>query len=202
MSDHPVVNLPPEGNPGLVQEQPQLPEKLQGKSVQEIADMYQNLESRMGDQSMEIGQLRRLNEAAVQRVQEDVAKPPLEFDRDNPAPYIQQVVADTLRPVAGVLAEQKQESFEAKLTEKYPDWKDTVKDDAFGTWVGESEIRLNLFSQAHHLSDFSSAAELFDNWKNLNGIEQKADEAVQTAVKKERKLKAASTERGGSVDTP
>ena len=191
-----LVNRPTEGVPQIEPGTPSLPDKLQGKSVEEVADMYVNLEKRIGQQSLELGQLRRLQEATA--IQSQPQAPP-EPTPDNLQPYINYQVNEALKPIAGTLLEQKQEQFEVKLAKSHPDWKDLAGTDDFADWVSASPIRLQIFQQADTGMDVGAASELLTMFKATNGLEDGANEAVSHAVKREQKIRAAGSERGGTV---
>ena len=47
-------------------EQPSLPDKYQGKSLEEVVQMHQEAEKLLGRQSSEVGELRKVVDAAVE----------------------------------------------------------------------------------------------------------------------------------------
>ena len=192
-----LVNRPPEGDPSQVTRpvEPVLPDKLAGKSTEEVADMYLNLERKMSEQALELGQLRRLTEATVTKSQPQA---PPELDPDNPQPYIDHKVSEALAPIAGTLYEQKQQQFEAKLTEKHPDWQDVAGTDEFANWISESNTRMQIYQMADSGMDYEAASELIGTYKAINGLDANANKAVEKAVKREQKIRATATERGGT----
>lgn len=189
---------PNQGNPDAVLDglRPDLPEKLQGKTAEEIGEMYTNLETRLGKQSDELGQLRRLAELKAAAAAPARDKPEPEWDPNDPEPYIDHLVSKKLAPAAEVIAQTKQQSFDAALDNKYPGWREVVKDEDFGNWVAASRVRVKLFNAADSSYDTDAAAELIDTYRQLHNIGENAAKAAEAAVKREDGLRKASVERG------
>lgn len=190
-----ITNKPEQGNPDAVTEPvDEIPENLQGKSAAELADMYQSLERKLGEQSGELGELRRaLNQQQAPQPQQE-AEAEVDFYSD-PERYIRQVIAKELRPVASVVEGQQAKETERRLDAEFSGWKDTVKNSDFQSWVKKSKVRLNLWAQAD-VGDYDSAAELFSTWNDISGTAVKSQQKVEKAVQKDRKLRAARTEKG------
>ena len=189
-----IVNEPEQGNPERVTEPVnEIPEKLRDKSPAELADMYQSLEKTLGRQSDELGQLRRM-------VTETTPPTPEPDDTDffsDPEKAVAKTVAEQ---VQAALAPQRKKEAEAFLDANHAGWRDTVKSEEFTEWVSKSKARTNLYWSADD-GDNVAAGELFGWWSDLKGNNTGAEAKAVDAVKKDRKIRSASTEKGtGHID--
>jgi hypothetical protein len=152
-----------------------VPEKFKGKSAEEIADAYLNLEQEYGRRSQEIGELRQLADSFIQ--QELNKSPKAEeasiSDDDfltDPANAVGKAVKSD--PVVQQLQEQlvasQRENAMTQFTNKHP------------------------YQKANSF-DFAAADELFSIYGDIN----KATETVND-TKREEALKKATSEKGSS----
>ena len=195
-----LVNPPKEtANPEAAITKPEesIPENYQGKSFQEVIEMHQNAEKQMGRMSNELGELRKLAESAVRQPEKE---PEVDF-YDDPAAAVRRLIREELKPLTEESNKQREAQVREKLSQSYPEWEKTVKSDAFQNWVAESEVRVNLFVQAN-AADWSSANELLGTWEKLNASSKQTEAAAEDAVKRDRKLRAAATEKGGTNIDP
>ena len=165
-----------------------IPEKLQGKSPQELAEMYSQLESTLGRQSNELGELRRtLNEVtqANQPVDEEV-----DFYTDPDAAFSKKVA-----PLVEALTELRVDNMRHKLTAQHPSYETVIADGKFQEWVANSQVRIRLWQEAN-VGDFNAANELFSNWGEVNKSKEQSQEQATEAVQRDRKLRAATSEKG------
>lgn len=188
-----LVNKPDEGNADAVLEPVNpIPEKLREKSAAELADMYQELEKKLGSQSEEIGELRR----SLQNPPTPQQEPEQELDfYSDPQRYVEQLVEQKLRPVSSVVQKQQEKEMERRLDSTFTDWRSTVKSAEFQEWVTKSPIRKNLWTSAD-FGDYDAASELFGTWEAISGTSKKAQQKTEGAVKKDRAIRNATTERG------
>ena len=189
------VNPPEQGNPDRVTESvDQIPDNLQGKSSAELADMYQQLERKLGQQSEELGQLRRLADQQVTMPTQE----PEEIDfYSDPEKAVERIIERKLGPVSSAVTQQQVKETERLLDSNHAGWRDTVQDKAFSEWVGKSKARMNLWQSADH-GDYDSASELLGWWSDLNGQKQAAQVTAEKAVEKDRQVRRATTEKGGA----
>lgn len=200
-----IVNTPTEGSGSNV-EQPAdtTPEALQGKSAAEIAEMYTNLERKLGEQSEELGSLRKLADTALLAEPKEAAAPSSEADGDfwsDPEGYIKRAIGEATKPVQEIGRKQQQEQATVRLNQDFPGWQDTVATKEFQDWVAKSKVRTRLFIEGDG-GDFEAAAELFSTWGDINGSKQKGEAAKKEAVSRDRKLRAATTEKGSAGIDP
>lgn len=176
-----------------------LPEKYQGKSTAEIARMHQELEKRLGQQSQEVGELRRhfdeYVQSSISSQQSSAPEAPAE-DVDffaDPAAAVAKAIENhpSLQQAQAVAAEMAKSQALAKLKTAHPDMNEVLQDEKFKEWVGASEVRTQMYQDADQRYDFAKANEL------LNLYKERANVVQQTAVveKQSRKneVKKAST---------
>ena len=175
-----------------------LPEKYQGKTTAEIARMHQELEKRLGQQSQEVGELRRHFDEYVQSsisAQQSAPEAPeeeVDFFAD-PAAAVAKAIENhpSLQQAQAVAAEMAKSQSLAKLQAAHPDMKDVLGDPKFREWVEGSEIRQQLFVQADAQYDFAAANELLSLYKERRGVVEQTAK-VEKQVRKEE-VKKAST---------
>ena len=189
-----LVNAPQEGDAKEV-ERPEdsIPEQFQGKSFQNMVEMYQNLEKKLGQQSEELGSLRALAETSVAPKTEEEK---VDF-YDNPEGAIERIIERKLAPFNAQIRQQQEAEVRTRLNAEYPGWEDTVKSEDFQSWVVDSKVRTDLFVQANAAS-YDAAKELLETWQARTGSAEKTQKAEEKAVRRDRKLRAAATEKGSS----
>ena len=195
-----LVNTPDEGNPAEIETpEASIPENYQGKSIEEVIAMHQNAEKLLGRQSEELGSLRSLAEQSITAGSTPEAEP-VDFYED-PEKAIERIIEAKLAPFNASLKSQNEAAVRERLDATYPDWEPTVKSEEFQNWVAESEVRTKLFVAANG-ADWKSANELLGTWAKINGSEKAAKKASTKAVDRDRKLRAAKTEKGSSGIDP
>ena len=176
-----------------------LPEKYRGKSASDIARMHQELEKRLGQQSQEVGELRRhfdeYVQSSIQSQQPsapEVSEEPVDFFSD-PDAAVRRAIENhpTLKQAQAVAAEMAKSQALAKLQAAHPDMESILKDDGFQEWVGKSEIRRKLYQDADARYDFAAANELLTLYKERATV-VKQTEAVEKQARKQE-IKKAST---------
>ena len=176
-----------------------LPEKYQGKSAAEVARMHQELEKRLGQQSSEVGELRRAFDDMVKGgiQQQNLAPETQEVDEvdffTNPMGSVNQAIANhpTLKRAEALAVELSKSHSLAKLKETHPDLKEILSDDAFKQWASKSQFRQQLFDSADKNYDFAAADELLTLYKERQSVVQQAVKVEKAAQKSE--IKKAST---------
>lgn len=173
---------------------PEIPEKLRGKSPEELASMYQNLEKQMGAQSSELGQLRQMltDSTAASAPKEE----PADFYDDPDAALNQR-----LAPVLEELRQLKVDNTARRLESAHPDYEQVSSSSEFEKWVAESPVRINQYMSARN-GDFDSANELLTLFKQVNSATEQAEESTKEAITRDRKLRAAASEKGSAGISP
>ena len=181
-----------------------LPDKFQGKSVEDVAEAYTNLEKELGRKNNEVGELRKLTDDFLkqqldQPTKETGSKVDLDELLENPNDVITKAVNDNPRIAA--LEEQLQQ---AKIAEqkagfenKHNDWESVLSSNDFQNWIHDSPVRQNMFNQANSKYDYAMADELFNLYKDVRGIAKEAAEE-KAVTKRKKALRNTSTGKGGT----
>ena len=177
-----------------------LPEKYKGKSAAEIAQMHRELESRLGQQSQEVGELRKAFDDMVKSsiaAQQQPSTPEPEVNEvdffTDPQAAVQRAIEShpMLKQSQAVAAEMAKSQALAKLQAAHPDMKEVLSDSGFQEWVGKSQVRQELFQRADQQYDFAAADELMSLYKERKGVVAQTAQVEKVAQKNE--VKKAST---------
>ena len=185
----------------------EIPEKYQGKSLDDIIKMHQEAEKLIGKQAQEVGEVRKLADELIKqninKNQENIQQqePEVDFFED-PKRAIQNTVDRHPDVLAAKQATQefKKMQIQQKLSKDHPDYIDIVQNSDFANWVKESPVRLGLYAKADGEFDYDSANELLSTYKALRSIKSKQVENDGKEVRKQS-LKAASVDTGGSGES-
>ena len=186
---------------------PAVPEKYQGKSVDEIIRMHQEAEKLIGKQAQEVGEVRRLADDLIkQNLQTNQHKPIVEEPEvdffDDPQKAIRKTVDQHPDVLAAKQATQefKRMNIQQKLAATHPDFQQIVQDTGFAEWVKQSPVRLGLYAKADGEYDFDSANELLSTYKQLKQVQTAKVAAVDNTAR-QQSLKAASVDVGGTGES-
>jgi hypothetical protein len=182
-----------------------VPDKYQGKSIEEIVQMHQEAEKLVGRQSSEVGELRKIVDDFIKTKAEETKQeisPNNSMDDevdffDNPKEAVARAVAGSteMKQMQELLAAQKQQEVLGKISAKHPDYMEVIQDPAFGEWVKSSTVRVELLQRADNY-DFNAADELLTVWSERKEVVNKAKEVNEQDRKQQRK--AATTGGKGS----
>jgi hypothetical protein len=185
-------------------EQPQveessLPDKYQGKSLEDIVKMHQEAEKLLGRQSSEVGELRKVVDDYISTQTQSAPQPQHVEPEDDidyftdPQGAVNRAIENhpKIREAEQYTADYKKQSALAALNNKHPDMQQILGDPKFADWIKASKIRTQLFVAADQQYDADSADELFTLWKERKQVVQQ----TANVEKQERKqqLKAANT---------
>jgi hypothetical protein len=180
-----------------------LPEKYSGKSTAEIARMHQELEKRLGQQSQEVGELRRhfddYVQTSISAQQSSAPEAPVEevdFFAD-PAAAVAKAIENhpTLQQAQAVAAEMAKSQALAKLKASHPDMDTVLQDTGFQEWVKKSEIRTQMYKDADQRYDFAKADELLNLYKERATVVEQTKAVEKQAQKNEIKKASTGTAR-------
>lgn len=172
------------------QNEPELPDKFQGKSATEIASAYENLEKELGRKGQEIGELRKLTDSILQ--QQVKPEEPEEVDFfDDPEAAVRKIInSDPRFKEMQQQSQQQQAAMTAQqLQQTHPDFQDIVQDQGFQEWVQGSKIRQQLYVNADFY-DFDSANELLTTWKERQLIAKTKEVEVEKESQRKSALKS------------
>jgi hypothetical protein len=188
-----------EEQPEQPQEQPTIPEKYQGKSLEEVVQMHQEAEKLLGRQSGEVGELRKVvDDYIASQTPTQAPQQPVEPEEDidyftDPQGAVNRAIENhpKIREAEQYSSQYKQQAALATLNNKHPDMQEILADPKFAEWIKASKIRTQLFVAADQGYDADSADELFSLWKERKTVVQQ----TVNVEKQERKqqLKAANT---------
>ena len=187
------------------EEQPQepefnLPEKYQGKSVEDLVQMHQELEKFSGKQSTEVGELRRLVDDHIQTQLSTQQAPQQQQQEDDdvdffvdPQNAVNRAIDNhpKIKEAEAYTQQARQQATLSQLKSNHPDMESILQDPKFAEWIKGSRVRTKLFVQADQSYDYDAAHELFSLWKERSQVVQQTANVEKQARK--NTLKSAST---------
>lgn len=183
----------------------EMPEKFQGKTAEEIARSYIELQSEYGRRNNEVGSLRKLTDQLLELNKEPAAEPEpkkrvsVDSLLENPDDVINEAVGENprLKSLEEKLTKREREDSLKDFEAKFPNWVETINTPEFQAWIMESPVRQRLFIQADQEYDYATGAELLSTYELVRGSAIKA--AKQERDKAARKAaKSSVTEVSGS----
>jgi len=196
------------------EEQPQevseLPEKYQGKSVEDLVQMHQELERFTGKQSTEVGDLRKVVDSYIENQTQLTQQAPEVQQQDEEVDFFvdpQTAVARAIdnhpkiKEAQAYTQQAKKQTALAQLQQQHPDMESVLQDPKFADWITGSKIRTQLFIRADQEYDYEAAHELFSNWKERNQVVQQTAEVEKAARKNAVKSANTGNARGTGEGT-
>jgi hypothetical protein len=181
-------------------EEPSLPEKYQGKSLEEVVQMHQEAEKLLGRQSSEVGELRKVVDDYISTQTQPTAPQQQHVEPEDDIDYftdpqgaVNRAIENhpKIREAQQYTEQYKKQSSLATLQAKHPDMQTILNDPKFAEWIKASKIRTQLFVAADQQYDADSADELFSLWKERKTVAQQTAQVEKQARK--QTLKAANT---------
>jgi len=199
-----TVEIPEEEQP---QQEPELPEKYRGKSVEDLVQMHQELEKFSGKQSTEVGELRKLVDDHIQTqlIAQQAPQQQQQLDDEDDVDFFVDPKTAVSRAIdnhpkileAQAYTEQaKKQATLAQLQQNHPDMEAVLQDPKFAEWIKGSKVRTQLFVQADQGYDYDAANELFSLWKEKNQVVQQTAQAERVARKSAVKSANTGNARG------
>ena len=185
-----------------------LPEKYRGKTIKEVVAMHQSAEKRMGQQGSEVGELRGIVDEFIQSQQANQSAPEAPQAPEEEVSFFEDPDAAVERAISRhpevVRARESAETFNrqsaaSQLQQKHPDAGTIVADPAFVEFVKGSPIRRELFARADAQSDVAAADELISQFKDRQGVAEKAAEADKASRSSQLKQASTGSARGTSA---
>jgi len=191
------------------QEEATLPNKYQGKSLEEVVQMHQEAEKLLGRQSGEVGELRKVVDDYISTQTQQSAPQPQTVEPEDDIDYftdpqgaVNRAIENhpKIKEAEAYSSNYKKQSALAELSNKHPDMQDILGDPKFAEWIKASKIRTQLFVAADQQYDADSADELFSLWKERKVVTEQTAKVEKQARKQQ--LKAANTGNArGSAET-
>lgn len=178
-----------------------LPDKLKGKTLEDVAQMYVNLESTYGRMANDLGQQRKLTDRLLDlKRAEDLGKqgPKAEDVKtsdllENPTQTLEKFANQRERSLKETYDERIQRLegslAQSRFEQKHSDYQTTANDPAFVQWVQKSSLRTRA-AQAAYNGDWTAADELLTEYKATRGTAAVVD-APKSDTSAEDNLKAA-----------
>ena len=181
------------------QEEPPVPEKYQGKSLEQVVQMHQEAEKLLGRQSSEVGELRKVVDDYIgsqpqQPAPQQYVEPEDDIDYfTDPQAAVNRAIENhpKIREAQEYSAHYKKQSSLATLNNKHPDMQGILKDPKFAEWIKASKIRTQLFVEADQQFNAEAADELFSLWKERKTVAEQTVKVEKQARKQQ--IKAANT---------
>ena len=197
---------------GTTAESYQIPEKYADKSLEDVVQMYENLQRKFDDHTQEVGTYRKMiAELTESRQANQVQEPQQEEETynfednfyDDPQNAINHAIENHPEILKAREANLKaaRSASEAQLAAKHPDYLDIAKSEDFQNWVAKSKVRTNLFFDANEKYDFDAATELLDTWKSISMIDATQKVKKQQEKTREKAMKQTSSETRSSGDS-
>jgi hypothetical protein len=175
------------------EEQPTIPDKYQGKTLEQVVQMHQEAEKLLGRQSSEVGELRKVVDDFIQnQTQQQAPQQYVEPEDDidyftDPQAAVNRAIENhpKIREAQEYTAQYKKQTSLAMLNSKHPDMQSILQDPKFAQWIKGSKIRTQLFVEADQQYNAEAADELFTLWKERKNIAQQTA-AVEKQSRKQQ----------------
>ena len=184
----------------------QLPEKYQGKTVEELVQMHQELEKFSGKQSTEVGELRKVVDDYILTElsqQAPVTQQKIDDETDvdffvDPKTAVSRAIDNhpKIKEAQAYTEQYKKQTALAQLQQRHPDMDNILQDAKFAEWIKGSKVRTKLFVQADQAYDYEAANELFNLWKEKNQMVKQTAQAEKVARKDSVKSANTGNARG------
>ena len=188
--------------------EPDVPDKYQGKSAQELVQMHQEAEKLLGRQSSEVGELRKVVDTYIQaqltpapEQQEQVEE--IDFFTD-PEKAVAQAIQNhpKIKEAESVSQQYRMQTALSTLKANHPDMESILQDTKFAEWIEASKIRTKLFVAADKQYDYEAADELFNLWKERQQMIGQAANVEKQSRKQAVKSASTGSASGSSESSP
>ena len=187
-------------------QEPQVPEKYAGKSLEQVVQMHQEAEKLLGRQSSEVGDLRKVvDDYITNQPQQSAPQQSVEPEDDldyftDPQAAVNRAIDNhpKIREAEAYTARYKKQTSLAELQSKHPDMQEILKDEGFKEWVGGSNFRQQLFVEANTNYSAEAGDELFTTWKGLTSSRREVAEQTANLEKQTRKQQIKSANTGSA----
>tara|TARA_R110000851_G_scaffold39391_1_gene100226 strand:- start:1042 stop:1851 length:810 start_codon:yes stop_codon:yes gene_type:complete len=197
--DSPESQEPMQAQPETTEEE--VPDKYNGKSLEDVVRMHQEAEKLLGRQSSEVGDLRKVVDSYI-NTQLDTqtsstngaSEPDEEVDfYSDPEKAMSRAIDNhpSVKAAEQSTRAYKQQTSMATLKESHPDIPEIVNDPKFAEWIQASQIRTRMFVAADQHFDVEAANELFGLWKDRSG-------AINQTIKAEKEGRQKAVREGSN----
>ena len=188
--------------------EPEIPEKYQGKSAQELVQMHQEAAKLLGRQSSEVGELRKVVDNYIQAQlttapQQEEKVEEVDFFTD-PEKAVAQAIQNhpKIKEAESVSQQYKMQTALSALKTNHPDMESILQDTKFAEWIQASPVRTKLFVAADKQYDYEAADELFNLWKERQQMIGQAANAEKQSRKQAVRTASTGNASGSSESSP
>jgi hypothetical protein len=184
-----------------------VPDKFRGKSLDEVIKSYSELESQLGKQGQELGELRKVTDKYILNpppvAQEASVSDDLDYTDLDPeqVKVVNRILEKKIAPFVSELSEIKKEKMLSKLHNAHPDFPEVLGNKDFQEWMLASPLRVEMFQRADRGLDFNAADELIGNYKAVRGIQSRQAAEKVSKESREEAMKQATMESGVAEET-
>ena len=177
-----------------------VPDKYNGKSLEDVVRMHQEAEKLLGRQSSEVGDLRKVVDSYINTQLNDQQPTQKANDTDEDIDFYsdpEKAISRAIENHPSVKAAEestrvyKQQTSMATLQKDHPEIPEIVKDPKFAEWIQASPVRTRMFVQADQHFDMEAANELFGLWKDRSG-------AINQTLKSEKEGRQQAVNQGSN----
>ena len=186
----------------------EMPSKFQGKSIEEVANSYAELEKELGRKGQEIGELRKLSDDFLRsqtQANQQTNPAPTEEAPDfyeDPQAAIRREIDNhpKIKEAEATNTKNRQDAALQAIAQKHPDAQTTVQSAEFQEWISKSKIRQRLFQDANAY-DYEAADELLSNWKDRSMVSKTNEVTTAQKEAQAQAFKSGKTESRSSGDS-
>ena len=177
-----------------------VPDKYNGKTLEDVVRMHQEAEKLLGRQSSEVGDLRKVVDSYIntqldsQTPAQGASEPDEDIDfYSDPEKAMSRAIDNhpSVKAAEQSTRAYKQQTSMALLKESHPDIPEIVNDPKFAEWIQASQIRTRMFVAADQHFDVEAANELFGLWKDRSG-------AINQTIKAEKEGRQKAVREGSN----
>tara|TARA_R110002096_G_scaffold303295_1_gene498318 strand:+ start:2446 stop:3231 length:786 start_codon:yes stop_codon:yes gene_type:complete len=190
------------------EEQSDIPEKYQGKNLEDIVRMHQEAEKLLGRQSSEVGELRRTVDSFIQTQLTEKEQAHVSTDTeidffDDPTAAVKNAIDNhpKIKQAELLNEEFRKTTASSKLKATHPDFVEISDSLPFKEWVANSKFRAQLLKRADQGYDFDAADELLTAWKERQEVVN-ATKDTETKARKQSVKSASTGSTQGSAEAP
>lgn len=190
---------------------PQIPDKYQNKSVEDIIKMHQEAEKKASRLANEVAQTRKLADTLL-----DIKTPTAPVPKKDVTPVttddlfsdpntaLQRTIENSSVADKVDAAQKRLDNLETSLGRRefesaYPTYMQDVQDPAFQEWVAKNPARQGLLVAADRY-DFNAARSLWDMWGEYKEISGNARQNAANSDRQNR-IRAAKTVKSAAADS-
>lgn len=186
-----------------------VPERFKGKTVEEVATSYEELEKLYSRQSNDLGMLRQqVDQLLNQQVQASSPQPepskPVSVDDlyedadGNIRRIAKEETSSEIEALRKELQDMRLQSRLSQIDDKFPKWRDKVKDPEFMSWVQESPYRQRMIQDADQ-GDLDAAEEVLGMY--YDSLKRKDKATADPAKLRDAMLESSSPVAADVADT-